>query len=281
MIGGLGETRDSDIGLDPGIRVQELGVDDPTRGHGDVIAADPVEESLGIRALNPDLPEGGHVVDPHTLADRHVLGCVVTKPVLPLPGVLIDRGLTLLGEPVGPLPTGELAERRTLAREVLVERRPPHTARRGLLAEGEVVGIEEAEGLGRALPEVAAVALEGLHPGDVDIAQIERLLAGLHPFRQRHARAARRLDPDRVEPGRDPEVVELGRGAEVVGIIGGEAFGAIEEGVDPGLGQHRQAVHGLLEDRLEMVEILGQLIELKALWDAVHAPGLCLGLKRA
>ncbi len=40
-------------------------------------------------------------------------------------------------------------------------------------------------------------------------------------------------------------------------------------------------LHGRLEDRLEMVEILGQLVELEVLGDAVHAPGFATRLERA
>ena len=98
---------------------------------------------------------------------------------------------------------------------------------------------------------------------------------------KRHARPARRLNADRIEPGRDPDVIHLRRKAEVIGIVGGKAFGAIEERVNPRLAQHRHAVDGPFQDRLEVVEILGQLIEFKAVGNARHAPGLGVRLEGA
>ena len=74
------------------------------------------------------------------------------------------------------------------------------------------------------------------------IAQIEGLLAGVHPAGQSHARPAGGLDPDRVEARRDPDIVHLGREAQVIGIVGGEAFRPVEKRVDPGLGEHGHPV---------------------------------------
>ena len=92
-------------------------------------------------------------------------------------------------------------------------------------------------------------------------------------MRQRHTSAARRLDADGVKSGGDPDILHLARLPKEIGIVGRKAFWPIEERVNSGLGQHRHPVHRRLQDWFKMVEILGQLIELKAFRDAVHAPG--------
>src|SRR3546814_4195345 len=87
--------------------------------------------------------------------------------------------------------------------------RVAHAARRGELAMGKVVGVEQAQRFRRPLDEVAAVVLEGLHAPEVDVPEVEGRPARLHPLRQRLAGAAGRLDADRVEAGGDVEVGQL------------------------------------------------------------------------
>ena len=98
--------------------------------------------------------------------------------------------------------------------------------------------------------------------------------AVVDPLRQRHAGAAGRDDADRIVAGRHPVAGKLRRLAEIVAVVGGKTLRAVEEGVDAGRRQHRHAVDAHFEDRLEMVHVLGQLVEAEILADAVHAPGL-------
>ena len=153
-----------------------------------------------------------------------------------------------------------------------MKRRAPDAARGGLLAVGVVVGIEQAQSFGHAFGQIAAIALKRLRPPDIDIAQIERLFAGIHPCGQRHARPARRLNADGVEPGGDPDIVHLIGQPKVIGIVGGKTLWPVKEGVDPRRGQHRHPVDGGGEDRLKMVEILGQLVKFEPRRNAIHCP---------
>src|SRR3546814_3145718 len=88
--------------------------------------------------------------------------------------------------------------------------------------------------------EVAARVLERLQAADVDVPEVERRRAAVHPLGQRLAGAAGRLDADGVEAGGDVEVREFRRLAEEVAVVGGEALRPVEEGVDAGALQDRQ-----------------------------------------
>ena len=211
---------------------------------------------------------------PTPFAHRQMLVALVVEPVLPLPGIAVLALLAVPGEPVGALPAGDLAEHRAARLQMLVQRRAPHAARGRHLAVGEMVGIEQAERLGHPRLEVGAVLLERLGAADVDFPEVEGRLAVVDPLRQRHAGAAGRDDADRIVAGRDQVAGEFRRLAEIVAVVGREALGTVEEGVDAGGGQHRHAVDAHFEDRLEMREILRQLVEAEILGDAGHAPRL-------
>ena len=212
-----------------------------------------------------------------------MLVALVVEPVLPLPAVAVFALLSVAREPVGAFPAGRLAEHRAARFQVPVQRRTADAAGRGHLAVGKVVRVEQSERLFRAVVEIGPVGLERLNAPDVDVPQVEGRLAVLHPLRQRHARAARRLDADRIEATGDPEIAQVRRFAEIVAVVGREAFGAVEEGVDAGIGQHRHASHGLFEDRLEVVEILRKLVEAEIVRDRLteRRPRLCDRLEGA
>ena len=166
---GFGKPRHRDVGLDPTLLIQELGVDNLARRNANVIAANTVQESLGIAPLNTDLAERRHVIDADIGAHSLVLARRVFKPVLALPGVAVFAFLAVIGKPVGPLPTGNFAKHGPAGLHMLVKRRAPHTARRGHLSIGEVVRIEQAQRLRHAVGQIGLVALERLHPANVDI----------------------------------------------------------------------------------------------------------------
>src|SRR3546814_2699235 len=111
----------------------------------------------------------------------------------------------------------------------------------------------------------------------VDGPEVEGRPAAFHPLRQRLAGAAGRLDADRIEAGGDVEVGQLRRLAQQVAVVGREALRAVEEGVDAGALQQRQALHRGLEARLEVVEVLRELrseehkSELQSLLRTSHA----------
>ena len=117
---------------------------------------------------------------------------------------------------------------------MLVQRRAADAARRCHLPVREMVGVEQAERLGDALLQVAPVLLERLRAADVDLPQVEWRFAVVDPLRQRHAGAAGGNDADGVVARRDPVAAKFRRFAEIVAVVGREALGTVEEGVDAG-----------------------------------------------
>ena len=63
--------------------------------------------------------------------------------------------------------------------------------------------------------------------------------------------------PDRVEPSSNEQPLQPRRLAQVIAVVGGEAFGSAEKGLNAGAFQRRYAVERLFQDRLEMIEIVG------------------------
>ena len=144
-IGGLRETGHGHIGLDPAVRIQELRIDDPPHRHRHIGTADMVQEAFGVAPFHTQLAERRHIIHPNPGADRAVLGGGVFKPVLALPRIGIGAVLTGIGEPVGALPSRKLAHHRAMFQKLGVKRRAPHTARGGLLAIGEVIGVKQPQ----------------------------------------------------------------------------------------------------------------------------------------
>ena len=231
-----------------------------------------VQEGFGLRPLDPKFAERRHIIKPHARTNGGMFGGLIFKPILPPPSVSVGALLTWPGEPICPLPASKFTHDAAVFQQMHVNRAAPDAPRGGLLAVGEVIGVEEPQRFGRARRQIGSIALKGLHSRDVYVAQIKGFLPILHPLRQRHAGTARGLDTDGVEPGGDPDIVHLRRLAEVIGIIGRETFGAVKEGMNPRLRQQRQSFDGHLKDRFEMVEILGKLIELETLGNALQCP---------
>ena len=147
------------ISLDMAVLVQELGIDDLAVGHRDIIAAKPLQHRLGVLADDPDLAEAGQVEHAHMVAHGVVLVGAVVEPVLALPAIFIFRRLAgvALGfrqEPVGTLPSADLAETGALSLQPVMDRRLAYIARGLDLAVGKVVGIEKAERFGHAALQI-------------------------------------------------------------------------------------------------------------------------------
>ena len=279
QIGRLGQPRDRQIGFDPAPVIQEHRVHDAPGGHVHLGRAEPVEEGTGITPLDPDFPERRHVEQSDPRPHGHVLGLLVLEPVLAAPGIAILPLLPRPRKPVRAFPARHLAKDGAPRLEVFMQRRAPHAPRGLDLPIGEVIGVKQPERLGHPFLQVFPVALERLRPADIDLPQIEGRLALGDPVRQRHPRPARPRDADRVVARGDPVAAQFRGLAQIIAVVGGKAFRPIEEGVDASRLEQRHAVHRRLEDRLEMVEILGQRVEAEILADAVHPPGFRLGLE--
>ena len=144
---------------------------------------------------------------------------------------------------------------------MLMERRAPDASGSCLLAVRKMIGIEQTQRFFRPLINIGLVAHERLHPANINIRQIKRRMAMLHPMGQRHAGATGGLDANGIKPGADEIILQFGRFAKMIGIIGRKTFRPVEEGVNARRFQHRHAVDRIFQNRFEMIEILRQLIK--------------------
>ena len=268
------------IAFNPAARIQHLGVDDPPDRHIHLIAADKVEKTASIAALDPDLAKRGQVKDPNRAPDRQMFRALVGKPVLPLPAILIFRHLPRIGEPIRPFPAGNLAKDRTPGLQMRMQRRAPHAARGRHLPIGIMVGVQQAQSLRHPFFQILTVALERLRPADINLPQIERSFAFHDPMRQSHARTARSGNPHRVIASRHPIAAKLRRLTQIIPVIRGKALRSVEKCMDARGLEQRHPHHRRLKNRLKMVPIRRQSVEHEVVADPGHAPGLGFRLKR-
>ena len=118
---------DGYISLDMPAFIQELGVDDLAIRHRDIIATQPLQHRFGILADHPDLAEAGQIEHADIIADGLMFIGAVTEPVLALPAIFIFRllagiALGLRQEPVGTLPSADLAKAGALALQPVMDR---------------------------------------------------------------------------------------------------------------------------------------------------------------
>src|SRR5690606_23115511 len=116
---------------------------------------------------------------------------------------------------------------------------------------------------------------------DVYRPQIVRRLALGDPFGKYHAGATARGDAESVEAGADKDAARLRRLPQDEVTVGGEAFRAIDDLLDASRLHRRHASGRKLEQRLEMVEIVVEQLELEIFGDALDRPGLGIGLVAA
>ena len=173
-----------------------MGVDNFTNGHVIISAANIVHEGHRVRPFDADFTERRHVVHANILTHSHVFFADVVKEVLAQPTVFIFRFLGFACKPIGAFPSGQFAHHSATLKQVFVEWRAANATRCCLLAEWKMIGVQQAKRLFRPLEQVCFVALEWLHPRNVDIAQIERLFACVHPLCQCHTCATRGLNSD-------------------------------------------------------------------------------------
>ena len=150
-----------------------------------------------------------------------------------------------------------------------------------VLAIGIVRGVQQPEALRDPLAQVFPVALEGMIAPHVHFPQVRRRVPVKDPLRDHLANSAGGLQADRIQSGRHETVVEFGRLADVVAHVRRKTLRPAEERREPGRFQRRDTHHGLFEDRLEMLETAGDLVETEVLGNTLHAPRAGVGFEGA
>ena len=136
-------------------------------------------------------------------------------------------------------------------------------------------------GLERARAHPARVEMVAAKAADVDRPQIVGRLALGDPFGEHHAGAAAGRDAEGVEAGADKHAAHLRGFAEDEVPVGREAFRSVDELLDAGRLHRRDATGGEFEQRLEVLQIVFQKLELEIVGKAVHGPRLGIGLVAA
>src|SRR5262249_56392018 len=113
---------------------------------------------------------------------------------------------------------------------------------------------------------------------NVDRPEIEGWLTVGDPFGKRHAGAAAGRDAEGVKASAHKDAANLGRLAEDEIAIRREAFRAVDEFLDARPLHSRNPADGELEQRLEMLEVIFEKLELKAVGKAVRGPRFRIGL---
>ncbi len=132
----------------------------------------------------------------------------------------------------------------------------------------------QAQSLHRALAQIRAVAVKSGEAADVDIPQVDAGLAADDPFGEQPARAAGVGDAGGVEPGGDEEAAAVRRLTQDEIAVGRETLRPVEELAHLRGLETRRAMDRSPHQRLELIPILGQQLELERFGDAARAPGL-------
>ena len=251
-----------------------MGVDDFALRNRDIRCAYAVEEPFRVASFDQKFAERGHVVNSDVVPDRQMLCFPVPEPMLPRPAVAVFGCFARFGIPVRTFPSGDFAHDGAPLKQMPVKGRPSNPARRGLLPKRKMIGIKKSERLARTLGEKRLAPMEWFHPRDIDVSKVEGLFSVVHPLGKRHSRAACRLNADRIETCRDKVVAQFRRQAQQVGIVRREAFRSIEECLDASGFENRHSCDCAFENRFEMVEIFGKLIEFEVFGYAFERPRL-------
>src|SRR5262249_52296398 len=134
------------------------------------------------------------------------------------------------------------------------------------------IGLERA----RAHPIRIEVGLA--ETAKIDRPEIEGWLTVGDPLGECHPGAAASRDAERIEACTHEDAAHLGRLPEDEVAVGSEALGAVDELLDARGLHGRNTADGELKQRLEMLEVIFEKLELKAVGKAVRGPRLRIGL---
>ena len=95
----MGNTGDRDVGLVGAAFIEHAGVHDITNGNVDVSGAQPLEQTLGVAALDQKLAEAGLIEDCNVITRCTLLVIDPRDPVLLAPGI-VDRRIFARGREV-------------------------------------------------------------------------------------------------------------------------------------------------------------------------------------
>ena len=159
-----------------------MGIDNFANRDRHIRATDVVQECLGIAAFDTNFAKGRHVVHADTCTNGTVFCGGVVKPVLAFPSIFVFARLAVVRIPICAFPTRQFTKHCAVFGQLCVEWRASYPPCRCFLPIGEMIRIEQPQRFADPFFQIPAVALERLRARNVDIAQIKRFFAGVHPM---------------------------------------------------------------------------------------------------
>ena len=272
------DARDGHIRLDSAARIQKLRVDRGADRHIHLRAADPVQGAHRIRPLHQDLGIHGLIQQHGGIARGQAFSANLRRPRLPADRW---RALPAAAEMHRHFPADPFGERRARLRQPIMQRHAPDATRAGHLPAGPVQPVMKPQRLRRAGGVVAGVALEGMRAHGLQRQHRPTWGAVDQPFGHGQPDTAGIQNAVGVHPCGDEHATHLGTGAQIGAAIGREAFGAVEERLDPQFGQRRKPGEHALQFGLDVLHVERQFVEFEIRRDASFGIGLAQFLEPA
>ncbi len=236
---------------------------------------------LRVTPLDGEFGERGHVEQGGRLARGAVFGGYRRRPVGLGEGIAVGGLRARRREPVGPLPSHLFPEHRARRLQPRVQGRGElRPAGLGLFlrpADGVVLAVV----FERAGADPLDILVRNAEAADVHRPEVHGRLAARDPFGQGLARPAAGNDAEGIEARADKKSRHPRRFAQNKVPVGGEGFGPVDQGLDSGRLQRRDARDGRFHRRAELVPIGIEQGEMESLGDSVFRPGLRVQLEGA
>ena len=238
---------------------------------GDAVGTYPIQECLGIDALDVVLGESGEIEDAYALMHGgHFIAYHLEHVRAGIAGLF---GAPVEREPLRPLPAERLGVHASFCFQPSVQRARLARATGRLLLPGQARGEREPVILEGLVVHVGPVRELAVAPR-IEFRHVDLGIAMEHPLREILAASAALSDAERASAAH-PVVLEPRCGAEERRAIRRVGDGAVDHAANAHLAEYRHALDGALEPRGDAVQIVReQLVAGVPLRVALRGPRL-------
>jgi hypothetical protein len=247
-----------DIALDAAPWSAHLREDHATDGGGQFVGAEAVEEAPSAGSGDLVFGEARLIEYADARSDGDALFADGAMPVSSAKRVLVSRRFDMVratSKPEWALPPESRAVHGSFRQQSIVERARLQGATRGALFFRVVYGVLEPVDLARTFRNVlrrASVIAKAAH------VELPHVVAGLpvhDPLGGVFTSAAREDDTEDAEAGQNMEVGNARQRPHEAKPVGRIGIGPVDDGLDPGVAEHRHPLGSGSEDILEPIEI--------------------------